>query len=192
MAVSGHKPLPGVVNIELDHDEAARLALGHLKQLGHRSIAVIKGQSFSSDTEVRWQAIQRAAAALGLEIPGGLVAQLEGDSPLPDTGYRAARQLLVRGLPFTALFSFNDISAFGAILAFREAGMRVPEDVSVVGFDDIWESTYHIPALTTIRIPRSRQGTSTSRAWRRKLRAYPADGSRWRARHRISIVSSAR
>ncbi len=153
VAVSGHKPLPGVVNIELDHDEAARLALLHLKQLGHEEIAVFKGQSFSSDTEVRWQSIRRAAASMGVEIPEERVSQLEGESPLPDTGYYATLKLLERRARFTALFCFNDISAFGAVRALSSAGLRVPDDVSVVGFDDIWEASYHVPALTTIRQP---------------------------------------
>jgi len=158
VSVSGHHRVPGVLNIELDHGQAARLALEHLLRLGHREIAVIQGQAFSSDTEVRWESIQKTAAELGVEIPPERVVQLEGDSPLPDTGYEAAKRLLARGASFTALFSFNDISAFGAIRALREAGLRVPEDVSVVGFDDIWEASYHIPPLTTIRQPLEEMG----------------------------------
>jgi LacI family transcriptional regulator len=159
VSVSGHSMRAGVTNIILDHDSAAELGLRHLVELGHRQIAFIKGQSFSSDTEVRWEAIGRAAAALDVEIKPELAVQMEGISASPQVGYEAARKLLASGPAFTALFAFNDICAIGAIRAFREAGLRVPEDVSVVGFDDIYEAAYHIPALTTIRQPLKRMGT---------------------------------
>lgn len=153
VSVSGHGRFPGVANIVLDHDRAADLALGHLAGLGHRSIAVIRGQAFSSDSEPRWLAIERAAERLGAPIHHALTAQLEGDSPSPEPGYRAAKEILRAGRPFTALFSFNDISAIGAIRALRESGLEVPRQVSVVGFDDVRGAAYHIPALTTIRQP---------------------------------------
>jgi len=158
ISVSGHKKVPGVTNIILNHDLAAELALCHLLKLGHKSIAFLKGQVFSSDTKVRWDAIRKSASKLGVTISPALVSQMEGDSPSPEVGYVAARRLLQSGLPFTALFSFNDISAIGAIRAFRETGMQVPQDISVVGFDDIYQAAYHIPALTTIRQPLVRMG----------------------------------
>jgi len=153
VSVSGHRNDPGVTNIILNHDRAAELALGHLKSLGHRRIAVIKGQNFSSDTVPRWLSIRKAARTLGLTLDPACVVQLEGDSPSPETGYRAAQRLLARGAAFTALFAFNDVSAFGAVRALREKGRDVPGEVSVIGFDDIWGTAYHIPALTTIRQP---------------------------------------
>jgi DNA-binding LacI/PurR family transcriptional regulator len=153
VTVSGHNQVKGVTNIVLDHARAAEVALKHLAQLGHRHIAFIKGQDFSSDTEVRWANIHKAARELGLAIVPGLVAQLEGDSPSPELGYEATRTLLATHKPFTALFAFNDISAMGAIRALREAKLRVPEDVSVVGFDDIQSAAYQNPALTTVRQP---------------------------------------
>jgi LacI family transcriptional regulator len=158
VSVSGHEPIPGVTNVILNHNSAADLGLRHLVELGHREIAVIKGQSFSSDTDIRFQAMQRAASDLGLSIPSSCVAQLEGTSPYPDTGYVAAQKLLAAGGSFTALLSFNDISAIGAMRAFREAGLGVPEDVSVVGFDDIAAAAYHNPPLTTIRQPLRKMG----------------------------------
>jgi DNA-binding LacI/PurR family transcriptional regulator len=158
VAVSGHSPDNGVTNVVLNHDRAAELGIGHLVSLGHRRIAVMKGQEFSSDTEVRWRAIERVARRRGVPIDPQLVVQLRGASPSPATGYAATRKLLNRGVEFTALFAFNDISAFGAIRAFQERGLPVPEAVSVVGFDDIWGAAYHIPALTTIRQPLRRMG----------------------------------
>lgn len=152
-AVSGHDDVPGLTNIVLNHTNAARLALKHLVDLGHRQIAVIKGQVFSSDTRVRWEAIREAARHFGLAIPARLVSQLQSDSPSPEVGYMATKKLLAAREPFTALFAFNDISAIGAIAALREAGRNVPEEVSVVGFDDVDSAAFYNPALTTIRQP---------------------------------------
>lgn len=158
VAVSRHDDVEGVTNISLDHPRAASLALEHLMGLGHRQIAFIKGQVFSSDTEVRWQAIRDAALSLDLVVRPSLVAQMEGNSPSPELGYVAARKLLAAREPFTALFTFNDVSAVGAIRAFTEAGYRVPEDISVVGFDDVYSSAYQNPPLTTVRQPLRRMG----------------------------------
>ena len=158
VTVSGHNRVKGVTNVVLNHVRAAEVALKHLAQLGHRRIAFIKGQEFSSDTEIRWTNIEKAAGRLRVPIVRALVAQLEGDSPSPELGYEAARKLLAAGKPFTALFAFNDISAMGAIRALREAKLRVPQDVSVVGFDDIQSAAYQNPALTTVRQPLREMG----------------------------------
>ncbi len=162
VAVSGHNHRPGVINIELDHDLAARLALQHLHSLGHRRIAFIKGQPVSSDTELRWQAIVESARALGLTIDPRLVVQLEKPDPGPEPGAEATRQLLARNLSFTALFAFNDVTAIGAVLALRAAGLRIPADVSVLGFDDIFAAATHNPPLTTIRQPLRAMGQAAA------------------------------
>ncbi|HKG23646.1 MAG TPA: LacI family DNA-binding transcriptional regulator [Blastocatellia bacterium] len=152
-SVSGHEDIEGVTNIVLNHPRAADLALEHLIGLGHRRIAFIKGQPFSSDTRVRWDSIREKARQSHIAVRPSLVTQLEGDSPSPEVGYLAAKRLLAASEPFTALFAFNDISAIGAIRAFQEAGRRVPEDISVIGFDDVDSAAFHNPALTTIRQP---------------------------------------
>ncbi len=148
-----------VTNIVLNHQRAADLAIAHLANLGHQQIAIIKGQTFSSDTKPRWKAVQAAAAAHGLCLDPRLVTQLEGDTPTHEPGYIAAQKLLASAVPFTALFAFNDISAIGAIRALREAGLRIPEDVSVIGFDDIQSAAFQNPALTTVRQPLRDMGT---------------------------------
>ncbi len=158
VAISGHARAPGVTNIVLNHAKAAYLGLRHLTTLGHKRIAFFQGQSFSSDTEIRWQAIQEAAARLRVPIRAALVTRLEGDSPSPQTGYCAAKRLLEGGEPFTALWAFNDISAIGAVRALIEAGKSVPRDVSVLGFDDVHGAAFHNPALTTVRQPLTRMG----------------------------------
>jgi DNA-binding LacI/PurR family transcriptional regulator len=169
VTVSGHNEVKGVTNIVLDHAHAAQIALKHLLQLGHRRVAFIKGQEFSSDTEVRWQAIVEAAARLKLNMAKKLVAQLEGDSPSPELGYKVTKKLLAAHEPFTALFAFNDISAMGAIRAIRDAGMRVPEDISIVGFDDIQSAAYQIPGLTTVRQPLRKMGKIAAETLLRRI-----------------------
>ena len=158
VAISGHQHLDGITNIVLNHRRAVAMALEHLHGLGHRRIAFIKGQQFSSDTAARWNAICAAAAKLNIPVSSKLTVQLEGDSPSPELGYYAAQNLLARGNSFTAVFCFNDISAIGAIRALREVGLRVPQDVSVVGFDDIQAAAFQNPGLTTVRQPLRKMG----------------------------------
>jgi LacI family transcriptional regulator len=177
ISVSGHERIPGTTSVVLNHDSAADFALRHLMELGHREIAVIKGQSFSSDSEVRFQSILNAAAKLGLSIPSSRVAQLEGNSPSPATGYDAARKLLDGGASFTGLFSFNDISAMGAMRAFQDAGLRVPRDVSVIGFDDVLGAAYHTPSLTTIRQPLRKMGMIAAETLLKRLGAGTEESS---------------
>ena len=157
--VSGHEDVVGVTNVILNHQHAAELGIGHLYNLGHRRIAVIKGQEFSSDTVVRFDTICDAAGKRGIPIDKRLTIQLSGDSPSPEVGYSAMKSLLATGEKFTAVFAFNDISAIGAIRALEEMGLRVPADVSVLGFDDIYAAAFHNPALTTIRQPLFEMGS---------------------------------
>jgi LacI family transcriptional regulator len=177
VTVSGHHEVAGVTNIVLDHERAAEVALRHLLQLGHRHIAFIKGQEFSSDTEVRWSNIKKKARDLGLTISPTLVAQLQGDSPTPEPGFQATRRLLATGKPFTALFAFNDISAMGAIRACRVARLRVPDDISVVGFDDIQSAAYQNPALTTVRQPLREMGRIAAATLLQRIRRAESDGN---------------
>jgi DNA-binding LacI/PurR family transcriptional regulator len=158
VAVAGHRQIAGVTNIVLDHKRAARFALEHLKELGHQQIAFIKGQVFSSDSEERWNAITEAAADLAIRIRPELTVRLDSTISTPEVGLPVTRELLASREPFTALFAYNDISAIGAIWALREARLRVPEDVSVVGFDDIPGAAFADPALTTVRQPLVRMG----------------------------------
>ena len=160
--ISCHHNIAGATRILVDHDEAAQLALHHLTDLGHRKIAFIKGQNFVPDTEVRWQAISSVASTMGLRISPKLVTQIEENSPSPNLGYKATRDLLVAGEQFTALFAFNDICAMGAIRALHEFGLRVPEDVSVLGFDDIESAAYQTRGLTTVKQPLREMGKTAA------------------------------
>jgi LacI family transcriptional regulator len=162
VAVSGHRKRQGVVNIELDHELAARLALSHLQSLGHKRIAFIKGQEFSSDTELRWQAIVDVAKALNVDVDPRLVVQLRGPEPGPGPGMEITRELLKTNLPFSAMFAFNDVTAIGAIMALREGGLRVPKDISVLGFDDVLIALTNNPPLTTIHQPLHAMGKAAA------------------------------
>jgi DNA-binding LacI/PurR family transcriptional regulator len=126
-----------VTNIQLDHKQAARLALKHLADLGHRRVAFMKGQEQTVDTDYRWREIMETARAYGMELHEELLIRLTENSWSPALGYGPVKALLSRTRDFTALFAFNDISAVGAIRALHEAGLRVPDDVSVIGFDDV-------------------------------------------------------
>jgi len=158
VAVAGHQKVENVTNIVLDHEHAAELALRHLKELGHKRIAFLRGQSKSSDSATRWAAIEEVAHRFEIPIDPNLVLQLEGTDSTPEVGYPYGKALLARNIPFTALFAYNDISAIGAMRAFQEAGLRIPLDISVVGFDDIALASFCLPPLTTVRQPLTKMG----------------------------------
>ncbi|WP_026443292.1 LacI family DNA-binding transcriptional regulator [Pseudacidobacterium ailaaui] len=158
VAISAHNQSPGVTNIVLDHKRAAELALRHLHALGHRHIAFMKGPNIIPDTEYRWRSILEVARELGMKVRPEYCIQLEADSWSPGVGYGPMRDLLARTRDFTAIFCFNDISAIGVMRAIFDAGLRVPEDISVIGFDDIMSAGYHKPSLTTVRQPLREMG----------------------------------
>jgi DNA-binding LacI/PurR family transcriptional regulator len=172
--IGGRKALRGVTNILLDNRRAGRLALEHLVELGHKRIAFFKGHPGSADTEDRWQGIYDAAQRLGISIDPELTIHLQRRSfppepPVPEEGYMYAQKLLARKVDFTALFAFNDISAIGAMGALRDAHLRIPEDVSVVGFDDIQAAAFLNPPLTTVRQPLHHMGDLAAKSLLRRI-----------------------
>lgn len=158
VALAGHRPINGVTNVVLDHRFAAELTLSHLHSLGHRRIAFIRGQPFSSDSAERWSSIVAVAREIGITIKPELTVQLDRDISSPELGYPAIQQLLSSGQPFTAVVAFNDMSAIGAIRALHDFGLHVPRNVSVIGFDDIKIAAFNNPSLTTIRQPLTNMG----------------------------------
>lgn len=175
VSISGHERIKGVTNIVLNHETAAHLAVEHLYKLGHRRIAVIKGQEFSSDTEIRAVTILQTAEKFGIAVEQNWITQLIGDDPSSETGYLAMKKLLTQNIDFTAVLAFNDISAIGAIRALRENGLEVPTDVSVIGFDDITAAEFHNPALTTIRQPLKKMGGLAAEHLLLNIQKNPAD-----------------
>jgi len=171
--VAGHTSVPGVTNVILNHELAAELALRHLYEFGHRKIAFMQGQPFSSDSDTRWAATLHVARELGLTVSDDLTIHLEKDSHSPEISYPGIRQLIQSRRPFTAVLCFNDVSAMGTIRALHEAGLRVPNDVSVLGFDDIQSAQYQVPSLTTIRQPLQKMGSTAARMLLKKLSDQP-------------------
>lgn len=145
-------PFPNLSSVSLDNVGAARMGIEHLIGLGHQKFAVIGGHRFLSDTTaLRFQGCMEAFRSHGIafdEDRDYASSQFSyGD------GYRATKQLLQQGREFTAMFAMSDVIAIGAIRALRDAGLRVPEDVSVVGFDGLLIGEYTIPKLTTVSQP---------------------------------------
>ncbi len=158
VAVAGHQQIPGITNVVLDQRRAAELTLRHLFQLGHRRIAFMRGGSHSSDADERWECLQNVARDLGIAIRPELTVQLKLMVSTPELGFEPTRELLNRTTQFTAMVCYDDFAAIGAIRAIRDNGLRVPEDISVVGFDDIQSAAFHNPSITTIRQPLHQMG----------------------------------
>ena len=162
VGISSHSKARGVTNVMLDHNAAARMALRHLYDLGHRRIAFMKGQRYSLDSEARWQPIVAMAQELSIIVHPELCIFLEENVWSPALGYAPVRNLLTRTRDFTALFCFNDTSALGAIRAIQDAGLSCPNDISVIGFDDIIVAEYFNPRLTTVRQPLYKMGSAAA------------------------------
>jgi DNA-binding LacI/PurR family transcriptional regulator len=159
--------------VSIDNAFGIDQAMNHLVSLGHREIAFIKGPKEGGDTEERWNAVLATCKTLGLRVDPRLTVQLERLEP-PGTrhveeGRIAAQHLLRRGEPFTALVAFNDVSALGAMASLREAGHKVPEDVSIMGFDDTEFAGIAYPPLTTVRQPLHQMGATAAELLLRKL-----------------------
>ena len=169
VAVAGHRQIQGVTNVVLDHARAAELTLNHLYALGHRNIAFMRGQTFSSDSDERWKGLVAVAKRLGIEIKPELVVTLDRDMSSPELGYPVVQQLLGTRLPFTALVAFNDISAIGSIRALQDFRLSVPGDVSVIGFDDINIAGFTLPSLTTINQPLAEIGRTATQCLLNRL-----------------------
>lgn len=129
-----------------DQKHGARLATQHLIDLGHTAIAEISGPLGNYDGSDRHKAWMEVMHEHGLDAS----LSVEGDYSI-NSGYRAMQALLDKGAAFTAVFIGNDSMAIGAHTALRERGLRVPEDVSIVSFDDIPEAEHFVPRLTTVR-----------------------------------------
>jgi LacI family transcriptional regulator len=113
----------------------------------------MRGQPFSSDSDERWNHLVEVAKRMGIEIQPKLVVNLDRDMTSPELGFSVVQKLLAAKQPFTAIVAFNDISAIGAIRTLKDFNLRVPEDISVIGFDDIKAAAFTLPRLTTINQP---------------------------------------
>ncbi len=139
-----------VRSINLDNELGGYIATLHLLQLGHVNIAHIKGLSSQPDSGARLKGYKRALTETDIKPNPRLIKQ--GDFSC-EMGYRRTVELIESKVHFSAIFAANDQTAYGAIKALTDHNLRVPQDVSVVGFDDLPTSRYFTPALTTLRQP---------------------------------------
>jgi LacI family transcriptional regulator len=152
---------PNVMSFDFDQFEGGRMATQHLIQLGHRRIAHIAGLKSQADAAKRKEGYLRAHADAGLPVEPRLI--VEGNF-VETGGVLAMNQLLDAQVPFTAVFCANDQTAWGARLALQRRGLRVPEDVSLVGFDDLPVSAFMSPPVTTVRQPVYEMGLAVAAA----------------------------
>lgn len=146
--------------VYLDNVAGGYLATRHLIEHGHRRIAHLAGWLAIKDARDRLEGYRRALTDAGLPCDEALI--VPGDFTEAG-GQRGARELLARGLPFTALVAGNDQMAAGALHTLRAHGLRVPQDVSLIGYDDVLFARYLFPALTTIRQPLAEMGQAAAR-----------------------------
>jgi LacI family repressor for deo operon, udp, cdd, tsx, nupC, and nupG len=142
-------PALGIPSVHIDNAAASRTAMEHLYGLGHERIAVVGGPP---DNPLHQQRLEGAKAAAGARGRLRLLTIVPGDFSV-ESGYAAAKKLLSRAPTPTAAFCFSDQMALGVLAACRDLGLRVPEDFSIVGFDDLASSRYLTPPLTTIAQP---------------------------------------
>lgn len=153
------RSIPSVV---VDNDAGGYAAIEHLYRLGHRKIAVLRGPEELDDSTRRWQGIQRFAAEVGLDLDSRLVLQLPAAMD-PNSGFehglRLTAELIHDTREFTAILAFDDLTALGAMRALWKAGRHVPDDCSIIGFDDVPPAALSTPGITTIRQPMLEMGS---------------------------------
>ena len=148
-------------SVTVDDEGGGYAAVAHLYALGHRKIAFVRGPRALSSSKNRWRGVQRFARDTGLPLDGRLIVDLPDQlnpSMGVDDAFRMTQELLKQRRGFTALMAYDDMTAYGAIRALNKAGMNVPGDCSVIGFDDVSPSALFLPSLTTVRQPLEAMG----------------------------------
>ncbi|HEX2072146.1 MAG TPA: LacI family DNA-binding transcriptional regulator [Geodermatophilus sp.] len=154
--VTVSRDLDGVPAVLTPSDQGLGQAVEHLAALGHRRLAYLGGPTESYVTPERHRALHRAAERSGIEV-----ADLGPFQPRFEAGVRAGDLVLAERV--TAAVAYNDQIALGVMSRLRERGVRVPDDVSVVGIDDSWIAPMALPALTSVRVPVGRAGAAAVR-----------------------------
>ncbi len=150
-----------ITSVLVDNRAGGALVMRHLDSLGHRHIAVIRGPDEMFDSAPRWEGIRQAAADAGIRFDSRLVFQLPNLSDSKSSfegGRQFAKEMLASGAEFTAVLAFDDLTALGVVRGLTEAGLRIPKDCSVVGFDDVLPADVATPGITTIRQPLREMG----------------------------------
>lgn len=158
VVIGSESPNGRYASVIVDNKAGTSAAVDHLYDLGHREIAVIKGPKAMSDSEPRWIGIEECARARGIRIDRSLVVEIQGRNSTYEQGYQLTERLLSKRKPFSGLIAFDDLTAFAAIGALCNAGRRVPEDCSVVGFDNVPGAAFYNPPLTTVCQYMEKQG----------------------------------
>jgi DNA-binding LacI/PurR family transcriptional regulator len=151
-----------VSSVIVDNELGGHVAMEHLYALGHRKIAFIRGPRALSDSSPRWKGVRSFAQSKALEADSRLIMDLpESRDPISsfEAGYKLTEELIKRRRSFSAILAFDDMTAFGAIRALSKAHIRVPDQCSVIGFDDVAPAALHTPSLTTIRQPMEAMGS---------------------------------
>lgn len=154
-----------VSSLLIDNEAGGALAMRHLIELGHRRIAIVRGPEELFDTSLRWAGIQRAAAEGGVTIDPKLVYQLPSITDAIsgfEGGLHFANEMLASKRPFTAVLAFDDLTALGVVRGLSGAGLRIPDDCSVVGFDDVLPAAVSTPGITTVHQPLREMGILAS------------------------------
>ena len=137
-------------SVSVDNEAGARIALEHLYEQGHRRIAFIRGPKKVVDSARRWRGITEFAKSFALPLDKKLIVEMKDAASSSEEGFEAMNKLLRHNRQFTAVVAFDDMTAFGAIRAMTQAGVKVPKACSVVGFDDVAAAAYYNPPLTTV------------------------------------------
>jgi LacI family transcriptional regulator len=151
--------------VSVDNEGGAALALEHLYRLGHRDIAFLRGPKALSSSGKRWKGIRNFAQSAGLTLDSKRISEIPellDPNASFEAGLQLTSELLRRGKSFTALMAYDDVTALGALRALNKKGLRVPEDCSVIGFDDVAQAGLSIPSLTTIRQPMEAMGAMSA------------------------------
>lgn len=157
--------IDSISSVMVDNEAGGRIAMEHLYGLGHRKIAFIRGPKILSDTGQRWQGVRSFARSVDLPLDAKLVVDLPNSFDPNhgfETGAQLTEELLRRKRDFTALMAFDDITALGAMHALTKAAIKVPEQCSIIGFDDVAPAALSIPPLTTVRQPLEVMGETAS------------------------------
>jgi len=156
----------GIASVAVDNEAGGALAMRHLLELGHRSIGFVRGPEEMFDSEPRWQGARRVASEAGVVVNPKLVFQLP-DLVGPDSGFEGgatlAKEMLATGLNFSAVLAFDDLTALGVVRGLSESGLNIPEDCTVIGFDDVLPASVATPGISTIRQPLAQMGSIAAR-----------------------------
>jgi DNA-binding LacI/PurR family transcriptional regulator len=170
-------PQKGISNIVIDYAAGIDAAVEHLRVLGHTSIGFISGPMDLTSARVRRKAFIASLKRKGLNPEKGLIE--EGNHRM-DGGHEAMARLLARDIRPTAVMASNDMTAIGAMGAIFEHGLKIPRDISVIGFDDIAMSAFTQPALTTVRLSRGEIAKLAFRALHGIQNVAAADGAEYK------------